>query len=224
MSNEDLRNEFMDYFIEIENELNKFSNNKDDTLSVKLNKASARSPKIRSFNEEIKRFAELRNVYSHSPVRQLAIPHEDALKEIRHMRDEILKPKNAYDIASNQISQFKSDDFLDVVLEEVRIKDYSQFPIFENNGNLVALLTENGIVKWLAKKAIEEIVAIDETKIEELLDDDEKSQNYRFVSRNRDIYYIQDLFQKPDVEAVFVTETGKANEKILGIITIWDIK
>ena len=51
---------------------------------------------------------------------------------------------------------------------------------------------------------------------------------YKFVAKTCDEYYIKDLFKKSLVdkkrlEALFVTENGHSSEKLLGIITHWDL-
>lgn len=117
---------------------------------------------------------------------------------------------------------FQKRDSLDVVLETVREKRYTQFPVYKGD-KFEGLLTENGVTFWLADKIDEDLFSIKETKISEILDKDEKNKNYRFISRNKNIYEVQNYFNNHEIEALFVTDSGKEQQKILGIITSWDI-
>lgn len=55
-----------------------------------------------------------------------------------------------------------------------------------------------------------------------------RSESFRFIKQNMMVTEIEDMFTKALRESdriglVFVTSTGKSTEKLLGIISAWDI-
>jgi hypothetical protein len=55
-----------------------------------------------------------------------------------------------------------------------------------------------------------------------------KFDQYVFVKKDLDVFSIKDLFDnaiahKQRLSAVFVTESGKSTQSLLGIITAWDL-
>ncbi|WP_312297869.1 hypothetical protein [Chryseobacterium sp.] len=65
--------------------------------------------------------------------------------------------------------------------------------------------------------------------IKELIADIEFKKNFKFISRDCDIYTAYDLFidqiniHKRNLDVLFITNSGSENEKLLGLITIEDI-
>ncbi|WP_279401320.1 CBS domain-containing protein [Piscibacillus salipiscarius] len=67
-----------------------------------------------------------------------------------------------------------------------------------------------------------------ETTLEDILNYEEGTENYKFVSRDLSIYEAEDIFKdqvnKEDrIDAVLITHHGKPDESLLGIISAWDI-
>ena len=219
---------FIDYFIKIENELGKYLDNHQKTdnyvdFSKKLSVARGKSAKINNYFDSLKEFASMRNFFSHSPKRALAIPSEETIKEIKQIYENITNAKTAMDIANRNVIRFSTSDNLFVVLKTIREKKYSQFPVYNSNKEFEGLLTENGITQWLSEKIEDDIISIEETFLNEILNKDEKKKNYAFINREADIFDIQDMFKKTNTEALFVTHSGNKQQNILGIITAWDI-
>jgi CBS domain-containing protein len=53
---------------------------------------------------------------------------------------------------------------------------------------------------------------------------EEHRKNCEFIPRNSSMIETESHFERnPLLEALLVTENGKTNEKLLGIITRWDI-
>ena len=58
--------------------------------------------------------------------------------------------------------------------------------------------------------------------------DNHTTEEFMFISRNKNIYDVEDIFKnyfqrKKRLGCVFITEHGKSNENILGMLTAWDI-
>ena len=109
-------------------------------------------------------------------------------------------------------------------------KSFSQFPVFDDNNDVCELINNNTISRWLSFQLEDNgTIVIDNVKVADLLTKIEFRENYLFVSRNTSIYEAYDLFIKQinkkerNLDALFITHSGKKNEKILGLITIEDI-
>ena len=87
----------------------------------------------------------------------------------------------------------------------------------------------NEHAKELADLREKQEAMIDNLKVADLLPEIEFSENYKFVSRNTSIYEAYDLFisqiskKQRNLDCLFITHSGKTNEKLLGLITIEDI-
>jgi hypothetical protein len=105
-------------------------------------------------------------------------------------------------------------------------KKYSQFPVYDAEGQYRQLLTENGITSWLASQAVQkssppqlEVVAV-----ETLLRQQEARENCHFVSCETSVPQAVNRFnQTPYLEALLITEHGGQEEPLLGIVTPWDL-
>lgn len=58
--------------------------------------------------------------------------------------------------------------------------------------------------------------------------DKNENEYYSFVKKNTLLIEIEEMFQKEfkdnkRLAVVFITETGKKTEKLLGLITVWDL-
>ncbi len=90
------------------------------------------------------------------------------------------------------------------------------------------MLTVEGIGRWLAEHAMQELVDIAAARIADTLAFDLPS-NFQFMRRDETIdaaraVFIQAIEQKrPRLFAVIVTHNGKPTEKPLGLITPWDL-
>lgn len=197
-------------------------NGKHMTFYQLVDRAKSNNAIIRNYESDLKVFGDFRNLLVHGNNSGLAIPSEKTIQLIEKIYQAITNPPKAYDIAQKSVVSFQKSDSLADVLETVREKRYTQFPVYEGN-NFEGLLTENGVTFWLADKVDEDLFSVKETKIAEILDKDEKNNNYKFISRNKNIYEVQNYFNNHEIEALFVTDSGKEQQKILGIITSWDI-
>jgi len=73
-----------------------------------------------------------------------------------------------------------------------------------------------------------DVFSLAETPISQVLEYVEDEDNYRFVSRNKSLLEVLQLFEDyagsgRRLEAVLITDSGKPNEKLLGIVTIYDL-
>src|SRR5699024_8383255 len=109
-------------------------------------------------------------------------------------------------------------------------ESFSQFPVYDENRCVVELISNNTVSRWLSSQLDDSgTIMIDNVTVGDLISEIEFERNYKFVSRNTSIYEAYDMFvshinkEKRNLDAIFITHSGDANEKLLGLITIEDI-
>ena len=112
----------------------------------------------------------------------------------------------------------------------MRENSFSQFPIFNIDGSVEEIITTNTISRWLSSNIEPNgTIIIENVKVESMLNEIEYKENFKFISRDASIFDAYDLFlnhinsQGFNLDAIFITHSGKKNEKLLGLITIVDI-
>ncbi|SHG37855.1 CBS domain-containing protein [Ornithinibacillus halophilus] len=149
------------------------------------------------------------------------------MEKIETIEERITKPRTVIPEFARNVQSFQISDPLSYVLEFINEQKYSQFPIYKGEV-FEELLTTNGISNWLASNIEEDIISIRDAKIEDVLPFEEYKSSYKFISRDTNIFEAEELFKNnidegERFEALFITHSGKQTEKLLGIITSWDI-
>lgn len=176
----------------------------------------------------LKSIAQLRNVLVHektTPRQQLAIPAEEVVTQMERILENLLNPPRVLPMFQGKVESIQWDASLKDVLTLIESRDYSQFPVFEQD-LFKGLLTENGITRWLASHVSksESLVEFEDARVHDILQHEEHRQNYQFVSRECTLDNAATLFRKQDLlEAIFITHSGKPTERHLGIMTRWDL-
>ena len=118
-------------------------------------------------------------------------------------------------------------DRIDSVLAVMREMSYSQVPVY-NNGEFLGLLTTNTISRWLAEQLNTIGIVDNENTIDKVMKYEEFSDNYKFIDRHKNLFDVTELFRNhlrytSKLDAVLITETGNINQRILAIITWYDL-
>lgn len=218
------------------NQIDKYLNNELSRngsyvgFSQAVNKVAQHNHIVKRFKDDLLEFAVLRNAIVHErtdPEYVIAEPHDSTVEKIEKVLSELTEPKKVIPTFSQEVKSFKISDSLADVLNMIKYTHYSQFPVYEED-EFKGLLTANGITNWLAETVDEDLLSREETTLDQLIDYEEGTENYKFVSRDLTIYEAEDIFKdqvnKEDrIDAVLITHNGKSDESLLGIISAWDI-
>ncbi|MFH1943246.1 MAG: CBS domain-containing protein [bacterium] len=172
--------------------------------------------------------AAVRNAIVHGKTeayRYVAIPTPAIVEDLRACRERLTNPARAIPTFKRKVETVSINDTLARVLKIIGKRDFSQFPVYEDQ-RFLGLLTENGITRWLALHVSTELslVELDEVFVREVLQNEEKRMNYCFVARHMRVDELRALFASSEMlEAVLITANGKESEGLLGIATRWDI-
>jgi predicted transcriptional regulator len=176
----------------------------------------------------LRRAAALRNVVVHDPKEGdevLAVPSKWIVERLSEIAQRILYPTLVIPLFEKQVETVSPAHSLSHVFKQIRYRDFSQFPVYEET-RFKGLLTENGLTRWLAKHVVDRLSLVDleDVYVAELLHEEEQRNNCHFVDRNVAIELARKMFREQEMlEAILITENGQRTEPPLGIITRWDM-
>jgi CBS domain-containing protein len=185
---------------------------------------------IRSFYNELCQFAKLRNAIVHEKVDYdyyIAEPHIEIVERIEKISNYFMKPETALNIATKKVHHFKENDRLAKVLSCIREKSYSRFPIYNEKGEFLWLLTATYILNWLTDRLSDQVIDLNNARISDIADKQNK-ELVAFISKTSSIFKAEEIFETfhkdgKKLEAIIITLNGNENEKPLGIVTSYDL-
>lgn len=221
---------FLASFNNIESEL-RHRNNFDNSVGFrKIIYEIADKNKIVSMNRKLlESYTELRNAIVHTEGEEFIIaePHDDVVNKIKEVEELILNPPKVLPKYQIDVLILTPEDSVFTAINLMFQNDFSQVPIYKEGG-FIGLLSSNTITRWLG--AVDREIdpdgstIITDTRISDVLQYTENKDNYRFINRNYYQHQVLDIFEKEkNIDAVLITHSGKQNEKLLGIITVWDL-
>ncbi|HEY9088770.1 MAG TPA: CBS domain-containing protein [Anaerolineaceae bacterium] len=178
--------------------------------------------------ETLRMLGDLRNAVVHQREQvyeYLSVPVPAVVETMERIRDEFESPERVYPQFARDVFTFEAESRLTDVLRQIDTKGFSQFPIYRR-GKFMGLLTENGITRWLAEHTthVMTLIELEEVTALEVLDREEPRMNYKFIPRETTEIDAENFFVHNSLlEALLITHTGKSEEKLLGIITRWDV-
>lgn len=172
----------------------------------------------------------LRNIDSHNNNDKYYLITDDTINRLKKVLEEVKHPYKVYNKATTNIYYKKLSDNVLEAMKEMDEKSYTHIPIYEEDEKtLVGVFSENSIFQYLMEDGIIEVT--NKTTFKDILKviDLEKSKEIiKFVAKN-EMYdkvvneFITEYKEKNKLACVMVTENGKKTEKVIGIITAWDV-
>lgn len=189
---------------------------------------------FKSIKSEISYCQEVRNLLQHNEKIQgkyAVIPSDEMIEFLNNTINKIENPKRARHICININDVFYQsiDDCVLPAMNVMQEKSYTHIPIIDN-GIVIGVFSDNTIMSYLLK---DEIVGIDEhttfRDFEEFLPfDNHASEVFKFIGIDTLVSKISNIFEEElriqnRIGMIFVTQDGNAQQKLMGIITPWDI-
>ncbi|NLC67536.1 MAG: CBS domain-containing protein [Clostridiaceae bacterium] len=229
-------------FLAIYNELDTYMRrelNVDSWISHKdlIRRLAEKGNLLIKYNaDDLMTFAELRNAIVHNPYKNqldpIAEPHSIILSRYENLRNKILKPPLALDtiaIKYKDIYKATLEENTLTVMETMSKKSFTHVPVIED-GKLIGVFSENTIFSFIVNNR--NVIIDDEFKIKDFIDfipiNNHCSECFLFRPRNITVIEIVEVFKNDligskRIAAVFITNNGREDEKILGLITPWDV-
>ena len=189
---------------------------------------------FRTLRAELDYCREVRNLLQHKPKLDgfyAVEPSEQMVQLLRDTIEIVENPPKARTIAIPREKVYfrTEDDFVCPAMREMLNKSYTDVPIM-NNGVVTGVFSENTLLSYLVDEELPMIE--DTTTFADLRKyvplENHQSEAFAFVSVNATVADVQALFEENRSDQkrlgmVFLTENGKPQEKLLGIITAWDL-
>jgi predicted transcriptional regulator len=191
-------------------------------------------PQLNHLKEDIDYCRVVRNFLVHNPKvnGEYAVTPSDKLVELmQHCVDYIKSPVRAMDYAikiNNMYTAGLTSRVLDVI-RHMRINGFTHVPIMEN-GRLIGVFSANVLFGYLADEGIDDITldARVEQFVEHIALQNHTNEYFIFMPKDSTLYEISRRF-KIDAKtfkqlcAIFLTENGKPEERVLGMITPYSL-
>ncbi len=187
------------------------------------------------YEHELKVFANLRNVLVHNPFMEtanpIAVPNSAIVERYQQINKAILNPPTALSIAipAAMIYTTTLDSPALPVMKLMNDKVYTHVPVIEKE-SMVGVFSENTILSYLTHN--EDSIITSDLTIREFCDfigfDKHTGEHFSFIGRDAmlaDVYAMFNAAVKAHkrLGMLFITQHGKESEKLLGIITAWDL-
>lgn len=105
-----------------------------------------------------------------------------------------MKPETALNIATKKVQHFKESDRLEDVLSCIRKTSYSRFPIYNEKGEYLWLLTATYLLNWLTDRLADQVIDLNNAKISDIADNENK-QLVAFISKTSSIFKAEEIFE-----------------------------
>lgn len=222
---------FTKLFIEFDEETKKKLNYKYKDLDVCIDEL-----RKNGYNPYVKEYGfitfcrRLRNISFHNTNDNYYLITDETIKKLSEVLEEVKHPYKVYSKATINIYSKTLNDKVLPTMIDMNEKSYTHIPIYsEDNKELVGVFSENSLFQSVMDN---EIVGIDEATtfndIKDCINFDKSKELVKFVPR--DLLYddvvndfIREFKNNNKLSCVMVTNSGKNTERVIGIITAWDI-
>ncbi len=234
MSEEEKIRQFLSNFQELEDILNAKGGHKsrfNDNLMI----VSAGNAYVRVRQGEILDLYALRNVYSHMQRgKYFASLTDHAVTSLATLLEEIKHPPSTLEVFApvidSGIYETTVSAFIKDVLRDMTENEYTHVPVWNGN-KLVGTFAYNSFFQWVNY----ELQSRQQPHFEkERMSDinprylNEDVVRFRFVCSTNPAHEVPIIFenstkQRKRLDCIFVTESGKRDEKIQALVTPWDL-
>jgi predicted transcriptional regulator len=222
--------EFLELFSRFESFKSTFDSSNDTVADFVYFSKHAVIVKNRHF---LKNINSLRNLLIHGHTRDvpMAFPNPSALDEFRRIVGQLeVFNSTVFEKFKCPVQFVRIDDGLDECLKIIKMYSISQIPIVNQSNDILEMLSTNTISRWLSDNfQIQGGVLAESTTISNLLPFIEYKQNYKVISRDTKLHSVYDAFYEHSInkdyklDGMIITQNGRSNESMLGIVCLEDI-
>lgn len=172
----------------------------------------------------------LRNINSHNINDNYYLITDETIKKLEKIVEEVKHPYKVSNKATLNIYSKTLNDNVMNAMKDMNEKSYTHIPIYdETNKRLVGIFSENSLFQYILEDTI---IEVDEkttfNDIKKCIDIKFSKEIVKFVAKDNlydDVVneFISEFKNKNKLSCVMITQNGKETEKVIGIITAWDI-
>ncbi|RSK36685.1 CBS domain-containing protein [Bhargavaea beijingensis] len=222
---------FLVAFNRIEKALEKMTGSSTYVSFFKLiDFAKKKNAIIRHFEDDLREYGDLRNAIVHHRTAveyAIAEPHDEVVEKIEQIDRTLTAPPVAGEQFRRRVHIFSPADSLAHALRTAGKKRDFQIPVYDR-GEFRGLISPSGLMEYLAETVSDDVISREMTTLSDILRHIQTGRSYEFISANLSIYAAEEMFSEAVVkgrrlDALLITENGGREEKLLGIITPWDL-
>lgn len=225
---------FLDAYERIRKHLiSKLQLNKGESFKILIDR-SRDDAVVKRYTNDLREYADLRNAIIHESTDDhiIAEPCTEVVNQITKIADLITAPTPVLPTLLRTVVGYAPEVSIGEVVKEMQRHSYSQVPVIRQNAVVTGLLTTDTIVRWLAAEVKEDVLSLSETPLSKVLKcadkDPKNAPRHILLSRNEPLLNVVATFEEEmhsgrRLDAVLITQNGKAGEALLGIATVWDI-
>jgi CBS domain-containing protein len=221
---------FLRAFRSIEQHLRKAAGEgRDLGMTDLISDASKRDRTIRHFVDELHKFRQLRNVLVHGDIdgHEIAEPSGPAVAEIERIRALLSRPPRVSSLQKREVLTASGTDPVGPVVRAMVDRSYSQVPVYDRK-HFLGLLTLHTVARFLGEHLDKVVRELRESPVRDVLDCAECPDTHTFIPTNTTLTDVLHKFETSDrqgrrLDALLITKGGGPDEKLLGIITVWDL-
>lgn len=205
-------------------------------LDSQIRELSKKNSIVRKYQNELMIIKQVRNINTHQrndKYGYVVCPNPDMNLKLKNIIEEITNPPTIYNsnmcIKKSNIYCKNLNDYIEPTIKDMVEKIYTHIPILENDV-LVGVFSENTLLDIVKNQ--DGVVITDNTKFIEFADflkiENHSTEEFLFISKDENIYDVEDRFKdyfnkNKRIGCIYITEHGNKEEKILGMLTAWDI-
>lgn len=175
-----------------------------------------------------------RNLLSHNPKingEYAVYPSEEMIKLLDKVIQKVARPLKASNVMvkKSELCYMSMEDKVRDAMATMKENSYKHIPILED-GVLVGLFSAKTVLDIMVTEGADAFSAeITFDKIQKYISIENVASNkFAFVGNSTLVSEVKDMFKedidsKERINIIFVTQHGKRDEKLLGIITAWEI-
>ena len=198
--------------------------------AAKVRVAANRRRHLARYKDFLIEIGELRNALVHNRVgdeNYLAVPSEATVLELERIEKLAFSPEKVMPRFGRNVITLLAGESIADAWRRMRDDGYSRYPVYQQSGGeFIGLLTSNGFARWIAAQLHGTKLNIDlaSVRVGDVLSLDHRRNQVKFVSRETLIDDVDDLYRQSDpLEAVIITEHGRADQKPVGMICARDL-
>ena len=212
---------FLAFFNEIDKHFDKVLNEEGfSPYNEKLKKIADGNYTISSFVRkhlyQLRNFGELRNFITHG-----------IKSNGETYAQKITEPAKVLEFFQKPVFTAKKSDLLSEIIPLMKGKNYTNIPIYDDQGNFAGILSESRLLYRIADLLMSDdylnlkLMKVDHIQL------NRGRKDYLFISSNTTIFEVNDLFTQSKrngekLGVLFITENGDPNEELLGMISSGD--
>ncbi len=221
---------FLKAFRSIEQHLRKVAGTgRDMGMPELINEATRRDPSIARHEGDLHKFRKLRNVLVHGDIdgTEIAWPSDLAVERIERVRSLLTSPPRVASVFRGKVLTGKGSDPVGPAIRSMMEHGYSQMPIYEGK-QCLGLLTMETVARFLGEHQDETVGDLRLAPLKEVLKCEDCEEAHVFVPGRTRLTEVLARFEESDrrgkrIRAMLITKEGTPGEKLMGIITVWDI-